>query len=52
MIIFYKKKNLNKKNKDFLIRIKNCIYNTNGVGIGIDRLIMLIFKIKNIKKIL
>ncbi|WP_433927979.1 amino acid--tRNA ligase-related protein [Candidatus Carsonella ruddii] len=49
---FLQKKNLNKKNKDFLIKLKNCIYNTNGVGIGVDRLIMLIFKIKNIKQII
>ncbi|AQU89552.1 amino acid--tRNA ligase-related protein [Candidatus Carsonella ruddii] len=46
------KKNLFKKNKDFLIKLKNCLYNTNGVGIGIDRLIMILFKIKNIKNIL
>ncbi|UNB92012.1 amino acid--tRNA ligase-related protein [Candidatus Carsonella ruddii] len=49
---FIQKKNLKKKNKDFLIRLKNCLYNTNGVGIGIDRLFMIILKNKHIINIL
>ncbi|ATX33367.1 hypothetical protein CUN91_00145 [Candidatus Carsonella ruddii] len=49
---YIQKKNLFKKNKDFLIKLKNCLYNTNGVGVGIDRIIMILFKIKHIKKIL
>ncbi|MFI4878768.1 MAG: amino acid--tRNA ligase-related protein [Candidatus Carsonella ruddii] len=49
---YIQKNNLYKKNKDFLIKLKNCLYNTNGVGIGVDRLFMLIIKKKNIKNII
>ncbi|MGK2931095.1 MAG: amino acid--tRNA ligase-related protein [Candidatus Carsonella ruddii] len=49
---YIQKNNLYKKNKDFLIKLKNCIYNTNGVGIGIDRLFILIIKKKYIKNII
>ncbi|MFI4870013.1 MAG: amino acid--tRNA ligase-related protein [Candidatus Carsonella ruddii] len=49
---YIQKNNLFKKNKDFLIKLKNCLNNTNGVGIGIDRLLMLIIKKKNIKNII
>ncbi|AFP84165.1 lysyl-tRNA synthetase [Candidatus Carsonella ruddii HT isolate Thao2000] len=48
---YIQKKNLLKKNKDFLLNLKNCINYTNGVGIGIDRLIMIVYKEKHIKKI-
>ncbi|MFI4913390.1 MAG: amino acid--tRNA ligase-related protein [Candidatus Carsonella ruddii] len=49
---YIQKNNLFKKNKNFLIKLKNCLYNTNGVGIGIDRFFMLIMKKKNIKNII
>ncbi|BCG49357.1 amino acid--tRNA ligase-related protein [Candidatus Carsonella ruddii] len=49
---FIQKNNLFKKNKDFLIDIKNCLYNMNGVGVGVDRLILILLKIKHIKKII
>ncbi|MFI4883808.1 MAG: amino acid--tRNA ligase-related protein [Candidatus Carsonella ruddii] len=45
---YIQKKNLFKKNKDFLIKLKNCLYNTSGVGLGIDRLLMILVKKKNI----
>ncbi|MGP4128196.1 MAG: amino acid--tRNA ligase-related protein [Candidatus Carsonella ruddii] len=49
---YIQKKNLLKKNKDFLLRLKNCLSYITGVGIGIDRLSMILYKIKHIKKIL
>ncbi|AFP83985.1 amino acid--tRNA ligase-related protein [Candidatus Carsonella ruddii] len=48
---FLQKKNLYKKNKDFLLKLKNGFNYTNGVGIGIDRISMILYKIKHIKKI-
>ncbi|BAF35149.1 lysyl-tRNA synthetase [Candidatus Carsonella ruddii PV] len=48
---FLQKINFNKKNKDFLSYIKKGLQNFNGVGIGINRLLMLMYKIKNIKYI-
>ncbi|WP_432782561.1 amino acid--tRNA ligase-related protein [Candidatus Carsonella ruddii] len=48
---FIQKNNLLKKNKDFLLDLKNCLYNMNGVGVGFDRLSLILLKIKHIKKI-
>ncbi|AFP84345.1 amino acid--tRNA ligase-related protein [Candidatus Carsonella ruddii] len=48
---FLQKENFKKKNKDFLVYIKNGLQNYNGVGIGIFRILMIMYKIKNIKHI-